>query len=209
MILSNLITAAGLFTVLVHSAPAHSKADVSPPPAGLGSNSNYIFVDKSGSNLLNLVAQVSFNTDFHVSATGASFQLNCWAPKPKKSSDLVIQQFVIGFHDRKFDGVINTWTVPNPNDLQSQPQINFINGGKLTSTKNNEVIPAGSTLTITVENDPDGTVKAAGFSATIGRTNSSGSIPIQDGTASVVGFTFAIVGDGDGSEGIFSGGAGR
>jgi hypothetical protein len=207
MILSNLFTAAGLFSVLVHSAPAN-KTDVSPPKTGLDSNSNYIFVDKDGSNLLNLVAEISFNTDFHVSSTGASFQLNCWAPTPKKSSDLAMQQFVVGFHDGEFDGVINTWTLPDPNDPESEPQIDFITGVKLTSTKNGNVIPAGSTLTITVQNDHDGTATAAGFSATIGHLNSSGSIPIQDGTASVVGFTFAIVGDGDGSEGDFSGGNG-
>jgi hypothetical protein len=208
MILSKLITVSGLFSVLVHSAPAHNKTGVSPPKTGLDSNSNYIFVDKDGSNILNLVAQVFFNTDFHVSSTGASFQLNCWSPTPQKSSDLALQQFVIGFHDREFDGVINTWTVPDPSDPRSEPQPDFITGAKLTSAKNNNVIPAGTTLTITLDNDHDGTVTAAGFSVTIGGTKSSGSIAIQEGTASIDGFTFAIVGDGDGSQGQFSGGNG-
>jgi hypothetical protein len=121
---------------------------------------------------------------------------------------LVFQQFVIGFHNREFDGIINTWTLPDETNPQAEPQLDFITGAKLASVQNNKVIPAGSTLTISLQNDHDGKVTAAGFSATIGGKNSSGSIPVKDGTASVVGFTFDIVGDGNGSQGDFSGGNG-
>jgi hypothetical protein len=76
MIASTVIFLVGGLGLLVHSAPAKG-TDVPPPKNGLGSNSNYIFIDKDADNLLNVSTQITFNSDFHVSFTGVSFQLNC------------------------------------------------------------------------------------------------------------------------------------
>jgi hypothetical protein len=207
MILSGLIFLVGLPSLLVHSAPPNG-TNVPPPPNGLDSNSNYIFIDQDVGNLLNVSAKITFNADFDVSFTGVSFQLNCWTPPPKTPSDLALQQFAITLDIRAFDGVINTWTLTDPQNALSDPEVASLQRQGITNGTTSDVIPAGSSLTITLENDDDGIITAAGFSANIGGRNTSTSIPVQNGTAPVVGFTFIIAGEDDGSQGVFSGGNG-
>jgi hypothetical protein len=194
---------------LAYAAPT-KEADVSPPQGGLESNSNYIFVNNDTNNIVNLLATIAVTEDLHVSSTGLSFQLNCWTPSPKSSSDLAEQQFGITFDGTNFGAFVNTAT----SDSNSKLTALFADNTTLaTDNAATGVIPAGTTFTITIINDDNGTVTDATFGITQGATSTGNidvaeSIVITDATASIVGFTFVIVGLGNGAKGQFTGGNG-
>jgi hypothetical protein len=202
-ILSSLLAFAG-------AAPTKSDADVSPPQGGLASNSNYIFVNKDTKNILDLFVAITVPEDLKVSSTGISFQLNCWSPSSNSTSDLVEQQFGITFDGTNFGAFVQTSTSPDSSTIQTL----FADNSTLSpDDAATGVIPAGTTFTITINNDDKGIVADGTFGITQGATSTGNidvaeSIPITGTTAPIVGFTFVIVGLGNGAKGQFTGGNG-
>jgi hypothetical protein len=185
--------------------------DVSPPQGGLASNSNYIFVNKDTQNIDNLLVTIAVTEDLHVSSSGLSFRLNCWTPSPKSSSDLVEQQFGLSFDGTNFGAFLSTATLPGSN--QSAPALFVDNTTLATDDAASGIIPAGTTITITINNDDNGTVTDGTFGITQGATSTGNidvaeSIPITGATAPIIGFTLVIVGLGNGATGQFTGGQG-
>src|SRR5208283_3490543 len=127
---------------------------VSPPSAGLGSNSNYILYSGCGS-----LTDVSVTIDVAQAiigqsvsggtTTGFGFQLNAYSPKNEKSA---WQQYVMAVFGTEIVGAVDNWPVTGNNIIND-----FFN---LTKTTNN-TIPAGYKLKIILQNDNNGNVTGA------------------------------------------------
>jgi len=214
------VTTFSILSSLLHFTPSYAAptkaANVPPPKDGLESNSNYIFLNKDTESLLSLSAAITLTEDLQVSSTGLAFQLNCWAPSPKSSSDLAEQQFGMSFDGTNFGAFIQTST---STDSKSASTLKALFSDSRTLAADNAatgVIPAGTTFTIDLLNNGKGDVVTdATFGITQGATNTkignidvAETITITGTTAPVVGFTFVIVGLGKGSKGAFTGGKG-
>ena len=193
-----------------NAAPATS-SNVPPPKDGLESNSNYIFVSKNASPILDLSVEINVNEDLHVSSSGVSFQVSCLTPNPKSATDLAEQQFTFSFDGTEFIGSVDTLTASNLNTSTAQLQSSFHQNLTLaTDPAHQGFIPSGTTFTIVILNDEHGSVTAASFEISQGETgiDVGRTISLTGATAPINGFTFAIVGSGSGSKGEFTGGKG-
>jgi hypothetical protein len=195
----------------MHAVSATS-TDVPPPNGGLESNINYIFVNQNTENIQDLTATIFVTEDLQVSSTGVAFQLDCWAPSPKSSSDLALQEFGIFFDGTDIGGFIVTSTLSDFKKSTSMLNRRFVleNTTLSSDDTNKNIIPAGTTFTITLINDENGKITDAQFGHTQGDTGDdiNRGITITDAIAAVVGFTFVITGLGHGVEGQFTGGNG-
>jgi hypothetical protein len=210
------IATLSVLSALFHFAPTHTApvtaTDVPPPKGGLESNSNYIFVNQNTENIQDLKATISVTEDLIVSSTGVAFQLDCWAPSPKSSSDLAFQEFGIFFDGSDIGGFIVTSTLSDFKKSTSKLNRRFVleNTTLSSDDTNKDIIPAGTTFTITLINDENGKITDAQFGLTKGETGDdiNRGITIPGVTASVVGFTLVITGLGHGVKGQFTGGNG-
>jgi len=194
-----------------HAAPA-TATEVPPPKGGLESNSNYIFVNQNTENILDLRATISVTEDLQVSPPGVAFQLDCWTPSPKSSSDLAFQEFGIFFDGTDIGGFIVTSTLSDFKNPTSKLKRRFLleNTTLSSDDTNKNIIPAGTTFTIALINDENGKITDAQFGHTQGRAGDdiNRGITIMAATAPVVAFTFVITGLGHGVQGRFTGGNG-
>jgi hypothetical protein len=207
MILS--ISAFYILSTLLLSAHAVTaqNGDVPPPPGGLESNSNYIFINKNTSNILDLITTIRITEALHVSSTGVSFQL---LGLSNTSSELVPQEFGISFDGTNFRGFINTFNLALPRKLKTRNEVFSDNTTLATDDTHQGFIPAGTIFTITLINDGDGAVTNAQFGISQGETgiDVAEGIEITGSTAPIVSFMFVIVGVGNGLRGQFTSGNG-
>jgi hypothetical protein len=176
---------------------------VSPPAQGLGSNSNYYFVDANAGNLEGFTVNLEIVNDFEVSATGASFQLNCVSVSTGSDAPN-FQQFVI-----EYDGTSGLVTAAINNFLGTQEL--FFQSVDIGQTNGANVLPTNSRLGIAVITDTSGAATGASFSASsAGLIKDAGAeISITNGELRpLVGCTLNIVGDGNGRDGNFVKGVG-
>ena len=199
------------YFIPTHAAPA-TATDVPPPKGGLGSNSNYIFINQNAENIQDLRATISVTEDMQVSPPGVAFQLDCWTRSPKSSSDLALQEFGIFFDGTDLGGFIVTATLSDFKSPTSRLKRRFLleNTTLSSDDTNKNIIPAGTTFTIALVNDENGKITDAQFGHTQGDAGDdiNRGITITDATASVVAFTFVITGLGHGVQGQFTGGKG-
>jgi hypothetical protein len=169
------IATLGVLSALFHFSPMHAvpatSTDVPPPNGGLESNINYIFVNQNTENIQDLTATIFVTEDLQVSSTGVAFQLDCWAPSPKSSSDLALQEFGIFFDGTDIGGFIVTSTLSDFKKSTSMLNRRFVleNTTLSSDDTNKNIIPAGTTFTITLINDENGKITDAQFGLTKGK----------------------------------------
>jgi hypothetical protein len=133
--------------------------DMTPaPPTGLQGFSNYIFYSDCN-NLRDVSVAVTVTDDIMPSnASGLSIQLNCYSPN---GSRLGAQQYALVLMANATELVYiiqNEFQGPPWGNVPPSPIQNNVAG--IGST----VLAAGTTLTIALENDPDGVITGARFS---------------------------------------------
>jgi hypothetical protein len=182
------------------------------PPAGLGSNANYVFASNC-EPLIDVTATIDFTArvgllgngrpvDGADSVSGYSWQLNCYSPK--QDTD-VWQQYVMGMLNGDFVVAVNSWksltkdlvneqqTISLPSDLQEHWK-----------------------LRITLRNDQRGNVTGVTFTVRDGQGELVGEedmtltdigVPAHD-LAPIIAFELNMVGPGNGESAEFFSGAG-
>jgi hypothetical protein len=200
-------------------------------PVNLGSSANYFFSSPNSAGSCDLLTGVTVTiaiTEDLVAAppppnpppkftqSGFAFQLNASSPKgdPGDLDWIIWQQYIIGVHGTVV-GTLNNWTAASLSNGQT------INGPDparvLLAPPSPNMIPAGTTLKITLQNDADGNVTGVTFDA-LGEPAQSIALSAltttggeQVGTtfvAPIVAFTLDLVGPGDGKYAAFTSGAG-
>lgn len=124
---------------------------VSPPPSGLGSNSNYILYSGCGPMIdvgvtIDITGDIVCKSVSGGSTTGFGFQLNAYSPKNNKCA---WQQYCIAIFDNQIHGWIDNWPVSGDN---------LINNCFTLASAPNNMIPAGYKLKIMLQNDTTGNV---------------------------------------------------
>jgi hypothetical protein len=124
---------------------------VAAPAAGLGSNSNYFLCNCSNILDLNLTIEV---TEDIKGSDGFSFQVNCYSPSGVDG----IQQYVITMDPQgTLYAAVDNWTYSAGHVHQ------LINYFPSIGSLPNATLPAGYTLTISLQNDDDGNITGASY----------------------------------------------
>jgi hypothetical protein len=194
----------GSFPSPVHWAPA--------PTSGLKSNSNYVMVANCA-NLTDISLTVHVTEDI-VTTDAFGFQLNACSPK---GSYVGAQQYCIRLNPQStfLECVVNNWTSPTANDALIYQTFPF-------ETPPIVVLPAGSVLDISLQNDASGNITGAQYSAfdnngkqigahtfTLTELNTMSGCEVgPDDLAPIVCFMVVLVGWGGGASTRLSSGAG-
>jgi hypothetical protein len=189
---------------------------VQAPATGLGSNSNYILYSNCNA-IINLSVTIDVTQDIASDEGEFSFQLNCYSPKNKVSA---WQQYVIGFNVQGeangtfysvLQGAINNWPVTG--NYLFLEWFDLTPDGPLEVV--GQVLPAGTQLTITLENDASGnvigtafTVNFAGERWTVTQSLLSISGATEADLAPITAFELDLVGHDSGQSITLSSGAG-
>jgi hypothetical protein len=140
---------------------------VAAPKSGLGSNSNYFLCNCS--NILDLTVTIDVTEDIKGS-DGFSFQVNCYSPSGVDG----IQQYVITMDPQGtlYAAVDNwTWSAGHLHQL--------INYFPSIGSLSNATLPAGYTLTISLQNDGKGNITGATYNVNDGGGQSIASKKIE------------------------------
>jgi hypothetical protein len=197
------------------------------PTSGLGGASNYFFADISNKNIIGLTITIVITEDLATAAptgsnqnteAGFSFQLNCQSPvfsaNPNNPNWIVWQQYTVMIRNEA-DGWVNNWTAAS---LPNGPITIEPSTTTFAPLARPGVLPAGSTLTIELENDGAGNVAAVYFNLQPGGTRTPITLtgqPLAGGgtvtsynLAPIVTFTLNLVGPEDSVHAHFISGAG-
>ena len=124
---------------------------VAAPKSGLGSNSNYFLCNCS--NILDLTVTIDVTEDIKGS-DGFSFQVNCYSPSGVDG----IQQYVITMDPQgTLYAAVDNWTYSAGHVHQ------LINYFASIGSLSNATLPAGYTLTISLQNDNHGNITGASY----------------------------------------------
>jgi hypothetical protein len=142
---------------------ADLSAGENPVPAsksGLGSNSNYFLCNCS--NILDLTITIDVTEDIKGS-DGFSFQVNCYSPRGVDG----IQQYVITMDPQgTLYAAVDNWTYSAGHVHQ------LINYFPSIGSLPNATLPAGYTLTISLQNDGNGNITGASYNVNDGSGHS-------------------------------------
>lgn len=135
------------------------------PGAGLGSNSNY-FLYNCG-NILNLSVTINVTEDI-VGSDGFGFQVNAYSAASDYDG---AQQYVMTVRpDGTLYAAVDNWQNGSTQLINDFVSIATLPGAKL---------PAGYSLTIGLQNDPNGIVTGATYTATDNNGNAVGNTSIE------------------------------
>jgi len=131
-------------------------AAVTPPSAGLGSNSNYLMSDCS--NLIDVSVVVNVTQDI-VGSDGFGFQLNAYSSKSKYDGG---QQYLIYLDPHSSPAtlycMVDNWYAPKKGGQ-------IINHSQQLATLPDQKLPAGYSLQIILQNDSDDNITSATYKA--------------------------------------------
>jgi hypothetical protein len=202
-------------------------------PNNLGSNANYFFSSPNSAGgcdrLTGVTVTIAITEDLiaappppnpppNHTQSGFVFQLNASSPvnqrDPGDPDWIVWQQYIIAVHETVV-GTLNNWTAAS---LSTEQTISGPDPARvLLAPPSPNMIPAGTTLKITLQNDADGNVTGVTFDAlghpaqsiALSALTTTGGQPV--GTtfvAPIVAFTLDLVGPGEGKYAAFTSGAG-
>jgi hypothetical protein len=189
--------------------PTFGPAPVPAPPAGLGSNSNYILYSNC-KPVLDLSVTIIVTQDIVCQSasgpiTGFGFQLNAYSPQNERSA---WQQYVVAVFETEILGAVDNWPLTGANLIND-----FFN---LTSTPNNK-IPAGNQIKISLHNDSCGNVTGATYVVIDSQGNTQANVTVNLTSISgvtaadlspIVAFELNLVGPANSESAVLSSGAG-
>ena len=152
-------------------ADQYGPGSVTPPSAGLGSNSNYFLYSPAGdgscNDLENVVITINVTQDI-VGTDGFGFQLNAYSA----SGDLDgAQQYVITLDPQgQMYAAVDNWQSGSTQLINDFVPLANLSGAKL---------PAGYSLTIVLQNDRNGSITGATYTIVDEHGNSVGNVAID------------------------------